>query len=394
MGEWLSGYVVIRASGEGLAGFVNLASRAGVQLYRARRVGRHVLVATVAARDFRRLRAPARQSGVRVRLIRRGGLPFVAARIAARPGLIAGFAVAAVLVAALSARVWVVDVQGVSGRLLEQLQEVLSRSGLRPGVLKHRVETRQLEQELLEAMPQLAWTRVQIVGSVARVEVRPRRDEQRLFMAPGDVVAAMDGLVVQVIPGAGWPVVRRGDVVRRGQVLITGQPPAGVDPASARPVRATGVVYARVWSEAIAEQPLEMRIDTPTGRRATGWLVRVGPWHLRLGAIDPPFRRFQSEIAHHRLPRPLDWVPVAWDRVAHDEMRSHAVALDRQQARRIAQELALERALAGLGASPEILRQTVTTQEEERSRGVVVVRSRAIVEAVQQIGQFVPSEGR
>ena len=389
LADWVRGYVVIRAAGEGLPAFVNHASRGGVELKRLRRPGRQVLVAQVAAHQYRRLRRPARQAGVSVRVVRRRGLPFLLRRLARRPGLLAGAVVAAAIMAVLNSRIWAVEVRGLAGDEAQRLRAALLQMGVRPGAARSLVEPRQVEDQLLATLPDLAWVDVRLEGSRAVVEARARRDEQRRELAPGDLVASADGLVVQVVAAAGWPLVAPGDVVRRGQVLVSGRPPLGAPPG-ARPVRAAGRVYARVWAEGFAQSGLEQRIERPSGRTAAGVVVSAGPWQLRLGAVDPPFLRFRTQVSRGRLPAPLAWLPLRWDRVVHQEMEEQRFALEPEQARRLVEEQALEQAASRLGPAPEVLDRRVQTWEEQTGDGQRLVRSRAVIEAVQDVAAFVP----
>lgn len=387
--DYLCGYVVFRAAGGDLPAFLDETARSGVVLKRVRRPGPHVVVAHVAAARFGALRRPARRAGVRVRVVRRKGLPFLVRRLARRPGLLAGFVLACAMVALLSTRIWAVEVWGVPPPQAERVKQTLARLGVRPGVSRSAVDPGRVEQELVEAIPELAWADVSLSGSVARIEVRARRDDQRRELAPGDMVAASDGLVVQVVPAAGWPVVQPGDVVRRGQVLVSGRPPLSAPPG-ARPVRAAGAVYARVWAEGFAEAALELPLARPSGRRARGWLVTAGPWQWRFGAVEPPFLRFRTGVRAHRLPGPLGRLPVRWDEVVHEELEVQRLPVDPAQARRLAEERALEAAVARLGPSPEVLEQRLSTWEEQTGGGQRLMRSRAVVEAVQNIAVFSP----
>lgn len=390
--DYVTGYVVFHAWGGDLARFLNETARSGVVLKRVRRPGPASLVACVAASRFAALRHPARAARARLRVVRRRGLPFWARRLARRPGLAAGFALAVALVAALGSRIWAVEVAGVPGPQAEQVRQALARLGVRPGTARGAVDPTRVEQELVEALPELAWVDVRVTGSLARVEVRPRRDEQRRELVPGDVVASEDGLVVQIVPAAGWPVVRAGDVVRRGQVLISGRPPLGA-PADARPVRAAGVVYARVWAEGFAEVGPELQLFRPSGRRAGGMLVTAGPWQWRFGAVEPPFLRFVTAVHSRRLPGPLAVLPVRWDRVTHEEVELQRFPVEPEQARRMAEEMALEKAATRLGPAPEVLERRISTWEEPTGSGQRLVRSRAVIEAVQNIAAFLPHEG-
>ena len=64
------------------------------------------------ARDYRRLRQPARRACVRMRVRQKHGLPFWLHRYRHRKGLVAGALLYGVILALLAPRIWVVQVVG------------------------------------------------------------------------------------------------------------------------------------------------------------------------------------------------------------------------------------------------------------------------------------------
>ena len=390
--QYLQGYVVVRLSGPGIERFVNLGTREGVTFQALQRLGERVAVAQVPARHFPRLRRPARRAGVRVRLVQRGGLPFLALRLTRRPGLVAGAVAASALLFVLGARVWEVQVHGPEGVDERGVVEALARLGLRPGVSRRAVQPDVLERELLLERPEIAWADVRLRGTVAVVEVRLRRDEAPETLQTGDVVATHDGLVTELSVVSGWPAVQPGDVVRRGQVLISGR----MGPSA---VRAAGWVKARVWAEGYGESRLQLAVLEPSGRVARGVAVRLGPWRWHLGSVTPPFQRFRRVWGGRwRLPGPGSLLPleVAW--VAYEQLRSIPIAIGLEEARRLAEEAAFGQAVERLGPRPDILEVRRSVWEEDLGEQGMVVRSRVQVEALQEIGRFQPhprpSDGR
>lgn len=382
--EYLRGYVVVRVSGPAIERFVNLGAGAGVAFQALKRLGDGVAVVQVPARDFFRLRSAARQAGVRVRLVQRAGLPFVASRLVRRPGLLAGAAAAAALLWVLGSRIWEVRVEGPDEVDRRAVIETLARLGLRPGVARGSVRPQLLERELLLGRPELAWADVRLRGTVAVVEVRLRRDAGPGLGQTGDVVASHDGLVTELSVLSGWPAVRPGDVVRRGQVLISGR-------TGSSTLRAAGWVKARVWAEGYGESRPQLVLLEPAGRVARGVAVRVGPWRWHLGAVTPPFQRFRRlGTGRWRLPGPGTGLPLAVEWVAYEQLRTVQLAIGLEAARRLAEEAAFQQAVERLGPRPDILEVRRWVWEEDLGEQGVVVRSRVQVEALQEIGRFQP----
>lgn len=314
----------------------------------------------------------------------RGGPGFVLRRLWRRPSLLAAGALAAAVVGALSSRIWEVRVEGSPPQQAAAVRQALAELGLRPGMARSGVQTGWLERELLLRRPELAWAEVRLVGSVAVVQVRPRLPTPDDEQGSGDVVASHDGMVTELVVAQGWPAVRPGEVVRRGQVLISGR-------LGDRAVRAAGWVRARVWAEGYGESGLRLTVLEPAGEQARGVGLQLGPWRLELGAVRPPWPQFRRAAGGGWRPGgPMGRLPVQVDWVRYERLRKREVPVEPELARRLAEERALEEALSRLGPRPEILRVERTTwQEAFDSRGVVV-RSRVQVEAIQEIGRFQP----
>ena len=128
---------------------------------------------------------------------------------------------------------------------------------------------------------------------------------------PADVVAAKGGVIVALIVLAGEPLLKEGDTVKAGDVVVIGRsrgvpaPPAGTGQAPSPPatadVVARAIVRARVWYQAYAEVHLHVLSHVPTGRTwrrmdlAVGGRTRVPLWGWwtapRLGSVERSVER-------------------------------------------------------------------------------------------------------
>jgi similar to stage IV sporulation protein len=333
----LAGYVIIRVKGSGLERLMNLAASRGVRLYDLHRVNPDVLYAQTSIGGFKALRSLARRLNCAVSIRRRGGLPFLLASLGRRKALTAGVFLFLALLYALSSLVWFIRLTGAAPEHREELLAYLRSRGLQVGVPLSRLDRDQLAKDLLRRYPNLTWAGFEVHGTLVLVKVVEKTLVPLAELAPRHLVAARDGVVTEVLPLRGEPLVRVGDTVIRGQVLISGIVPLDqAGPAAgggnAAPVsgfghlRAEGRVRARVWYEAVGAAPLAGVADRPTGRARVVRGFALGPWRLWLGPRSAPFTHSRQVMVRRPLPgatRILGFPVEVWEVTYHELRRVH-----------------------------------------------------------------------
>lgn len=252
--------------------FVTLAAQAGIPLWNTSRRGAF-LYASCHARRYAALRPLARRSGMRLRVRRRRGLPFLLRSL--RKGLVVGGVLAALLLFFLSRGIWVITVQGNRTVPTEEILGVLEPLGVRVGGNFAAVDIPALQLTALQKFPQLGWLTVNQNGCVLTVQVAEKEPTAPLpDTTPANLVAACDGVVVSVSVTGGQAAVKVGDAVTKGSLLISGITDSPVGPLLRR---ASGSVIARVTVTLTAEVPLkEFRtVPTPVLRQPSLYLLGV-----------------------------------------------------------------------------------------------------------------------
>lgn len=120
-------------------------------------------------------------------------------------------------------------------------------AGLHFGVSRREIRSEQIKNRLLEQIPELKWVGVNTKGCLAVISVEQRQNPQQQTQSPpGNIVAGIDGSVTNVIVTDGTALCAPGDVVRKGQVLISGYTDLGL---STRVEAARGEIYAQTQRE-------------------------------------------------------------------------------------------------------------------------------------------------
>lgn len=375
---WLRGQVLVRVEGEHPERLLNLALSRGIYLWDVRwQEGR--LYFRVGSRGFFRLRPLVRAKGLRLRILAKGGLPFMLGRLRRRQALLLGGALFLCALYAWANCVWSLEIIGTRNEVqARELQALLVEKGVSRGVLKSRIDLSAIEHEVLARFLDLAWARAYFAGTKFTLEVVPKLLPPAAE-EPVDLVARKSGVVLEVQVLAGTALVEKGATVRAGDVLIKGE-------QGGKPVPARGRVWARVWYEAYAEGPPEQVRVLRTGRTAEVHLIRVFQREFLLfGPKEPPFARYETETSVKTL---LDWrnlrVPVEVINKVYLELKEERRHLTAEEnAERLASE-ALAKLKQGLVEGAEIVKvdKRVLSSPEDN-----LTRVRVRIETVEDIAE-------
>lgn len=220
--RFLRGYVIFELRGDNVEVFLNACAENKIDLFRIKR-REDSLQAACLVRDYKQLRRIP-LAGLRRRILCRRGIRFSLYRYRRRLGLAIGGVMMLAALLVLSGFVWSVDVSG-NERLSENLiLQTLQECGFREGVSKRRLQISEIENQMMMRLCDLSWIAINLDGSCAHVEVKERqmppvtKDKSR----PSDLVAAMDGEIVQMEIIRGKPIEKAGSGVVKGQLLVSG----------------------------------------------------------------------------------------------------------------------------------------------------------------------------
>ena len=138
-----------------------------------------------------------------------------------------------------------------------------------------QVDLNLLKNQMISRLPQLSFLTVNHRGCIAQVVVREREEKPILAegAAPANILASRDGLITLVTATGGAAMIRPGDFVTKGQLLISGV--TNLD-KTLMVSRAEGEVYARTWNRLDAVIADELAYKRRTGRETRVFAVTFG----------------------------------------------------------------------------------------------------------------------
>ncbi len=318
--HWLSGYVEFQVEGDG-ARFFTVAAKRGAAFWGFARAESKA-VARVKPRSYRALRPLCKRCGVRLRVRRRGGLPFQLRRLRKRPGLLAGAALAAGLFWFLSGFVWGVEFTGCEKVPVNQLAQCAREQGVYLGAKKGELAPRSAANRILNEMPQLSWVSVNTGGCFVQVAVKEgaAKPEPEKSQELSNMVAVREGEVVHIEAQQGRPEVKLGDVVVKGQLLIAGLYQEVPDPYGPQPDRlyqvagaARGKVLAKTYREFTVQVEDSVQETQEAGREVRLWAevfglrLPLGLWSRTEGETQSWREERRASLLGVELPLALEW---------------------------------------------------------------------------------------
>lgn len=340
----------IYIEGLNLERFLRQASEMNLSIDSIKRKGRR-LTAKAPEDDLASLQLLAEQGGWRFSIGRRQGMGYIVDVLCARKLLAAMLIVMAVLLLLSTQIIWHIDVEE-AGIYTADLQAYLLQRGIHPFITKYTVDLHVLRDALEWRYPDIAWADCGWRGGTLRIRLVQGTPvgEALTHHGSGDIIAERDGIVESIITLAGTDMVKPGDVVHQGQVLIQGMERTAED--ALVPVMARGQVFSRVWKSASVRIPMHETQTDYTGRTQTCWTVTT-PW-FHLWKI--PGKIYETEdIRRTETPLGGFFLPMVFITETHMETELQAVPRSEESVKTDAREAALRLLLENAGNRDDLV---------------------------------------
>ena len=245
----LRGEALVLICGEETERFLNTCSDKGLRLWDIRRHDAVSISARVFERDLQLLETIAARCRCELREIEKRGGSDSAELIKRRSRLFLLAMIFALLLTASGLFIWDLEVVGNERLSKGEILRALADCGIEEGTFWPTADAETIRGRMLLRCEDLAWMTLNVRGSRAVVLVLEREEKPEIYSESdgADLVASRGGAVKTVSVRNGRALVGEGEIVTRGQVLVSGEmeSPSG----ETRLVHALGSVTADTWPE-------------------------------------------------------------------------------------------------------------------------------------------------
>lgn len=300
--NFIKGFVQLSVRGFFIERFLNICMHRDIYLWDVKRRGQHQVHVKMSINGFRSLRPIARKTHTSVHILEKHGLPFLLHRHKKRKAFLVGAVMAVALLVYLTSFVWVIEVTGNVAVDTGQILAALEKNGLKEGKLRRSIDVAALQNQMMLDIDELSWLWVDIKGTKATVEVKEKKPIPEIVDkdTPCNLVAAKRGLVTSVVATYGEKMVKVGDVVEAGDLLVSGV--VGSRFEGVRYLHSSGSIKARTYYEKEGEFPC-VKVNMPrTGKKISKNTLHLFDFKVQLYAKgQPPYTYYETEHAVHRM---------------------------------------------------------------------------------------------
>ena len=299
--EYLRGSYTVTARAESVCRALNVLMKNNVPFYGVKAEGGGLVGFCLEPDAFRKYVALTAEMTIEDERVTRRGLFAFASGYKMRIGFFIGAVLCAALLAASSFFVWDINVSGQTGLSEKEILKTLEGYGLYIGAYIPNIDTMRLENELVIDTDELSYASINLRGTVAEVVVRERKEKDvENISLPSNLVANCDGQIESIEVRGGMPTVKKGQIVKKGQLLVSGV----IDSQAVgyRLVRARGEIYARISRSFTAEVPLVREKKSRTGEKKTRVTIRFFAKKINLFSNnDISFEKYDTIEEEKRL---------------------------------------------------------------------------------------------
>lgn len=220
---YILGYVDIKVSGFFTERFINLCFAKSIFLWKLNRTASCEIEARISKSDFWKIRKIAKLSKSKVEITRKRGIPFVLNRYKKRKTFAITFGVIAILVFGLTRFVWNIDINCDGDVNKNQIINILSQNGIKEGKLISKINTDKTINEICMKGENISWCGIKIKGTNVIVSLEKATPQEEIIDETQicDIIAKKSGVITKVVARNGTAVVKEGDEVKEGDILIS-----------------------------------------------------------------------------------------------------------------------------------------------------------------------------
>lgn len=251
--NYISGYSKLKIVSASTARFISECAKSGLHIWDIKKSDNITLYVKAYNCDLNNIKVISQKTYSDCEVVNTYGIKCLLHKIILRKFFISGFAIFLVALFLSTSFVTHITISGNQTVSEESILDMLNNNGFKKGMWVYNIDKKQIQKNILKNNNELSWLWIDIKGTCANVTVRERIPKPTISDDSdySNCVASNDGVIIEVMPRYGKQMVYPGDVVKKGDLLISGISETKTD--NIRYIHADGIIMAKTWYSATGE---------------------------------------------------------------------------------------------------------------------------------------------
>lgn len=225
--KWLRGCVLLVVKNKNPERFFNLCRKRNINLWNITHkesLDSSEYYFFMKLKDYWEIRPIVNKTKVRPKIIKRIGLPFLIHNNRKRYGYVCGVIISILLIYLLSLSIWDISVLGGYKYTPNIILNHLEENNIKPGTKIKKLNGFEIERNIRNTYKDIGWVSAEIKGTrlIIRIKETTMPSVAKEDLEPSHIIAQKDGEVLSIITKAGTPNVKAGDIIKKGDILVSG----------------------------------------------------------------------------------------------------------------------------------------------------------------------------
>ena len=371
---YILGYLEIKVEGYFIEKFINNCLKSNIFLWNIKRKRTTIMTCNIGVKDFKNIRKILKKTKCRIKIEKKKGLPFTFNKYRKRKIFALLIFIILIIIAILSNFVWNIQIEGTEKISKDELIQTLKEEGLSIGKFKPGIETREIINKVRLDRDDIAWIGIEITGTNAIVKVVEAEEKPEIVDEDEycNIVATKDGVVTKIMAQNGTPLVKNGDLVKKGTVLIGGWLEGKY--TGTRYVHSNGQVEAKVWYTQKERVYLKETKKEDTGEAQNKYSVNINNFIINFNKRVSKFENYDTIEEAKKIKLFSNfYLPIELVKTTYKEYKVVEIAHTLEEAKTIGIERAKDKLNAQIENTNNITDEQINIKEETNFVDVEVV---------------------
>ena len=341
--NYIIGYINVQIEGYYIERFISTSIKNGVLIWNIKRKNTNLVYAKVSTYDFEKLQQDARKNQCLVTSISKKGLPYLLKRYSRRKSFFIALLVLIVISFILSKFVWNIDVIGNSTVSSNEIIKLVNEEGLKKGTLKSKVNIDKIINKIRLCRDDISWVGIEIKGTNVIINIVESKEKPEIIDEDDftNIIATKDGEITKAYAQNGTLLVKEGDEVKKGDVLISGTIEGKY--TDKYYVNAIGEVKAKVLYSKIIKVKKNEILRERTGKKNVKFAIKFNNFKINLFKTLSKFKNYDTIYSDKKIKIfPNFYLPIEICKYTNYEVNLKSVSYSEDEAKQIGEKQAKE----------------------------------------------------
>lgn len=371
---YIFGCLEIKVEGYFIEKFINNCLKNNIFLWNIKRKKSTIMTCNIGISDFKKIKTILKKTKCRIKIEKKRGMPFIFNKYKKRKIFILLILIIAITIIILSNFVWNIEITGTEKIDNLELMQTLEKEGLSVGKFKPSLNTKEIINKIRLDRDDIAWIGIELTGTNAIVKVVEAEGKPEIINEDEycNIVATKDGVVTKIMAQNGTPLVKEGDLIKKGTILIGGWLEGKY--TGTRYVHSNGQVEAKVWYTQKERVYLKEAKKEETGQVENKYSVNINNFKINFNKRLSKFKNYDTieEIKKLKLFSNF-YLPIEIVKTTYKEYNNTEIVHTVEEAKTIGIERAKDKLNAQIENTNNITDEQINVDENSEFVDVEVI---------------------